>query len=494
MPGSRGAILCHWSSRNSYLRIFFYGKIRNFITICQHGLGSDHVYTAYPHNSLGEVYHRLNDDKKAIYHHKQAIQIVYKKIGRKSIESSEFHSDIGKLYLDQNNYDSALFYYQAAIRANVTDFEDTAVEAQPQLDHYLHPLHLLTALQGKALAWEQYNQQQQLPYLQQAARTYQVCDSLLIMIQRTYANQSDRITLAEKAAQVYEGAIRVCLQLYEVTREDSYQSQAFYYAERSKMGAMAISLADYHAKKFAGIPDTLLEQERQLKAERSFYQTEIQIAKAATQGYDTARVDQYQQSLFALNRHYDSLMMVLEKQFPRYYQLKYQSEVLSLSAVQQKLDEHTAMLSYVAGDSAWYAFAITQQRCQVFTFSPDSLLQDQIQELSMSFTSETWGAYPQEMYEAYQQTAYPVYQQIVEPMLQSMPGVQKLVILPHGLLHDVPFDILPTQPITTDNSQRWPYLIRKFTISYGYAATLQWTNTSEPLQHLPPLPGFCARQ
>jgi hypothetical protein len=146
----------------------------------------------------------------------------------------------------------------------------------------------------------------------------------------------DKVALGEQAWETYEGAIRTCLKLYENTQDPYYKTLAFHYAEKSKSGALTQNLSDYRAKSFGIIPDALLELETSLKIDRSYYQGQIQQERAKAT-IDSARLARYEDRLFKLNFSYDSLVEALEKQYPRYYQLKYQSDILSVDEVQKNL-------------------------------------------------------------------------------------------------------------------------------------------------------------
>jgi len=69
--------------------------------------------------------------------------------------------------------------------------------------------------------------------------------------------------------------------------------------------------------------------------------------------------------------------------------------------------------------------------------------------------------------------SHSLYNNLIDPVIELIRG-RRLVIVPDGLLSYVPFELLLSSPPGQPDSdyRTLPYLIRKFTISYAYSATL----------------------
>ena len=454
---------------------------------------------AFFYQDIGEVYKSQKKFQLALRNYRKAIAI-YRNVTKKDVALSEFCNGIAALFAKEYSYDSALCYYQQSILHNIPSFNDTSKHAIFSLDNSLHTPHLLTALHGKATTFEARYQQQHRPRdLQAALQHYQLCDTLIAAMQHQYLNHSDRVTFGKTAKQVYEGALRVSLKMAQDSpfgpsassssqpqsvsffpsenqkATAHYTQQAFYFAERAKAGALTLALADRRAKHFAGVPDSLLAQEKRLKQERTFYQT--QRHEAQTEGDDRLR-QHYEDRLFTLNRSYDSLVQALEQRYPRYHALKYTTTVQTPNGVQQQLDERTAFLEYVISDTVGYVFSLTRYQDTVHTFAVDSGLHRQLQTLAHAFAPDTVAS---PVDDTYAESAYQVYQRIVSGVLATLPpSVDRLIIVPDGSLSYLPFDMLPTEPVRHRDYRRWPYLLRKYAVSYAYSATLQWPEGASP--------------
>jgi len=84
-------------------------------------------------------------------------------------------------------------------------------------------------------------------------------------MRRGYNAEQTKLFLGEKTYNVYDNAISTAIKLYEITKNEQYKEKAFSFSEKSKTNLLLESLSEAKAKQFAGIPETLLEHERQVK-------------------------------------------------------------------------------------------------------------------------------------------------------------------------------------------------------------------------------------
>ena len=89
-------------------------------------------------------------------------------------------------------------------------------------------------------------------------------------ISKSSAEQT-KLFLGEKTYNVYNNAISTAIKLYEITKNEQYKEKAFLFSEKSKTNILLESLSEAKAKQFAGIPETLLEHERQVKIDIESY-------------------------------------------------------------------------------------------------------------------------------------------------------------------------------------------------------------------------------
>jgi hypothetical protein len=81
---------------------------------------------------------------------------------------------------------------------------------------------------------------------------------------------------------------------------------------------------------FAGIPDSLLEREKDLRVDITYYDKKRQDEFSKGLSETDSAVLEISSTLFDLNQSYDSLKAFLETEYPDYYQLKYDLSTISL--------------------------------------------------------------------------------------------------------------------------------------------------------------------
>src|SRR5690606_7940697 len=93
------------------------------------------------------------------------------------------------------------------------------------------------------------------------------CDSLIDILRHQSGNVQDKVLLGAMAAEVYSDAVRIAYEAgMNAVKKSRYFEKAFYSAEKSKGAVLLESIADTKAKAFAGIPQNLLEEEKEIKS------------------------------------------------------------------------------------------------------------------------------------------------------------------------------------------------------------------------------------
>jgi len=125
--------------------------------------------------------------------------------------------------------------------------------------------------------------------------------------------------------------------------------------EKNKATVLMQAINEKGALQYAGLPDSLLNQEKELRETITAYEKQLNDAR---QYEEKDRAKQYEDLLFKQKNTYDQLIQNLEKNHPEYYNLKYKQNSTTLKDVQNYLDNETALLEYFVGDSSVYVLAI----------------------------------------------------------------------------------------------------------------------------------------
>lgn len=439
---------------------------RSLVNIAQNN-GST-VTSAMAYDLLGYALLHKKQYAQAIDNLNKSLDLFKQIRPAKHPRIAALYRDLGEVHTQQGEYNTALSYYQKALTALVYDFNDsTHVQQNPRLDQSINSrIELLKVLQGKA---------EILPLVEQseaALATYQLASALLDSIRINYIAEGSKYVLLEQATAIYEGAIQTAL---DVNRLDL----AWEWAERSKAVLLLENLKKIQAAEFAHLPDSLLQQERDFKVEIAY--EERQLFSAQRKNED-AVVDSLREKLFYLRHDYQQFLEQLERDNPRYYQLKYDTKVASLQEIQAELlTEDDVLLEYFMGEERLYCFIITKNKIEyTSTSNPHQTIQQDIQQLN-TIISRPHTA-PSD-YSKFTKLAHELYEQLIDITdtysIQAHP--YHLIIIPSAELSYLPFGVLLEHPLAvpstaTPRYDTLSYLIKKHPISYGFSSTLLLEN------------------
>lgn len=282
-------------------------------------------------------------------------------------------------------------------------------------------------------------------------------------------SESSKIYFASELLSVFERGIKTSQRLMDASGGAQYADYALHFMEQNKSFLFWQSILNRRAKGFAAIPDSILRYERRLKYRLAFWEDQYNASVASGAAKDSSEAAaqaELHKVLLQLQREYEQLINSLEKDYPVYYEVKYQTEASSLDSVRHKLlGEQDAVVEYFVGDSSLYALVITAHTCEILTSELDSNFRTDIQRLRQGIVEHDFPLYTR--------YAHRLYQVLFEPLEPKFEGA-KILIIPDDVLTYVPFEALLTKPISAQESDYsvLPYLIKRFQIAYSYSAAL----------------------
>lgn len=265
----------------------------------------------------------------------------------------------------------------------------------------------------------------------------------------SFKNNTDKQFLMEEAFPVFEYGLEAAYKLYLDTKQDALIDSAFYYSEKSKSVLLLESLLSTKATTFANIPKEIIEQEQELKLKINHLEKQINQLKS----------DALEDELFQLKNDYRKLITTIESKYKSYYNLKYNSQVISVSQVQNLLKPEDVLLSYFYGNKAIYTIAITKNTKTIQQYLIDNNLENEL------ITSYQMLTNPKSNLQALNSKTFNLYNKLVASSLVNLQQ-KNLIIVADGLLNYIPFSSLNT------NLENSKYLVENYAISYANSATL----------------------
>ncbi len=421
---------------------------------------------------IGLAHQCSKDYDKAKNYLSQSLEIVQSKYKGKHRSRAIIYRDFANFYLEQDSLLQALDLYQKGIVSLVYDFEDTTnIYKNPNLNKILAENVLLQLFDKKAEALERlYEKEKEDKMLLTALECYEKADSVIAKIRQGLQTEGSKQFLSENALPIYESAIGTTLKLYELTSDIKYQYMAFEFAEKNKALLLMEALQDSEAKdKY--LPDSLLEKETDLKVEIAYIEKKLYKEQNKGDKTDSLKVREYQNTLFDLNRNFEAFQEKIEKEYPDYFNLKYNLYTPTVEDIQAKLADQSAMLEYFVGDSLFYTFAISKEGLKVFEMEKPDDFHSTIQDYRKALTDYRFfldsTAVAQRMYF---DRAGKIYDWTLKDVYNTFENKTQLIIIPDDALNFVNFETLVKDKNGQFNDLN-NFVIQDYAISYAYSAS-----------------------
>jgi CHAT domain-containing protein len=429
-----------------------------------------HPNKAFVYSSIAQVFQEKKEYASALEYANKA-RVIYKQAyGEKHPNTAACYTLIGGIYSDQRNYTKALQALQQALISNTSSFSSTDYTRNPKMEEYFDGQLLLSTLTHKSIVLTKRESEKTLRIkdLTLALSTYQSCDTLLDQLRQTRTGKNDKIALGMYSYDVYDKSIELCLLLSENTfRKEYYLKLAYYFVESSKASVLQESIAETKAKEFAGIPHTEIETEDAYKIKIAYL--EQKIAKGIA---DETTMKSIAAQLFDEKRSYESFIRSLEKNYPAYYNLKYNVQSIKVEGLQKKLKSTDCILEYFVSESTntIRVFRITNKDYNVYSIPLVNTYEKYITGMrnAIKFNNKP----------IFIKTSSALYRQLIPALPKSC---THLIVIPDGKMGSVPFEALLKSAPENDTAEyaEMEFLIKQFAISYTYAGSLYENNVQQ---------------
>ncbi|WP_299435263.1 CHAT domain-containing protein [uncultured Aquimarina sp.] len=432
------------------------------IDIYSASLEKDNPKIVSVYKNIADLYYSNKKNDDALVYHQKGLEILQSSYGENHLLTADSYNLIAEVYQNQKEYNKAIVNYDKALDASSKKNYQNSTQDSYDPNNYYNWQLLLKSLKGKAKTLQlRYQQNNKELDLKRSILLYQDIDILVDRVRQSFQKYEDKVFFAKEAKEVYRDAIETQILFYQKTKDDLAIEKALYYTEKSKSNILKELLSDANAKGFMGLPEKTLELEKSLKSLRAFYRSKIAEEQSKT-AIDSVKIEDYKNELFKIDRRQDSLSEVVESKYPKYHQLKYDNDVVSLDKIQQKLDDKTTLLEFFTADSFTYAFAISKNTIAVKELVTPKLT-EQVEKLRATIIDKN--------IRAYKELAFQLHQQLIMSLKDQIAG-DELIIVPDGPLWHLNFDLLLSQKDGSNNPKELSYLLKEYVISYANSATL----------------------
>lgn len=354
---------------------------------------------ATAHNNIGGAYDSSGEKQKALEHYLQALQI-YREVGDRGGQAVTLNN-IGGIYSSSRDGRRSLEYYSQALELR------RAVR-----DH----IGIATTLSNIGVVYEFLGEKQRaLDYYEQAVTESE-------RIRATATLEEIKTGLAESSASTYS---RIVLLAANIDRGE----QAFNTTEHARARAFLDQLGNTRPRIHQNAAPALLREELELRSNIEALETGLR--REATRRSSASDASRLEDELEAARQHLEELLTRIKLADPEYATLR-SVETLRLPEVQNRLDKDTTLLSYFVTPTKTIAFVVTKDSLRTVEME----LNEKALKATISSLLDFSNLKDSEI-----ESREQLYNWLIAPIKKYV-KTPVLGIIPHGVLHYMPFAAL----------------------------------------------------
>jgi CHAT domain-containing protein len=267
--------------------------------------------------------------------------------------------------------------------------------------------------------------------------------------------------LKDKLA-VYEGLVSICL---AAGSDSQRQEKAFGYIEQAKSRSLADLIAFRASTLTPRVESPLTDEVRTLRQQINAHYRQIELEEVKREKRSTRRIDSLRKHARALESRLVKSLNAVQRTDQEYASLQ-GGAAFGIEQIREVLSPDTTILEYYQARGQLYACVLTRERLDVVPIASAAIVRKLLRLLQFQLSKVALGPNylgakepPRGATDAHLAELYTILVAPVRNRLQT----EHLVIVPHDLLHYLPFHAL------NDGTRA---LIDTFTISYAPSASV----------------------
>ena len=456
--------------------------IKKALQIRRKTYGDRHRWTAESLLSISEAQIKLKDYDNAIKNYNEAISIaksinnevvqsyaemglatIYTKtkqlnLAEKAIKTSKegFAKAYGKYhetYLSVLIIEAEFYIEKKQLSKALQIIEEIKANVADSNLFYLLDAKLLKLKIGK----QEFNATGNSDLLEQDLLEIDASIEMMDAIRKDFPTSKSKIYVNGIMHDYIANAIEAVYHLYTKTNDFSYVEKAFKLSELNRSRTLASGIMDVRFKKMTNIPKAILEQENKLNRTLANLKQELHYEEQAEKP-DVDYINEVLSTQLQKRQALDSLLGVMEQDYPKYYHLKYSASPVAIKALQKEiLEPDETVIEYFLSEDFVFAFCISKSKVQFKKMARTKETVAKIKALRIALKSQ----------KPVTENAKGLYNDLLKNLELE---TDRLIIIPDGELNQLPFEILMSEN---------DYLVQDYTISYSGSASLILTQQDD---------------
>jgi CHAT domain-containing protein len=432
--------------------------------------GTEKTYT---YRCLAGLYKNIG--KEELSHH--YFQMAYEKAVNCNVDwylKCDILTNLANYHRDKGDIDIALKIYQAAID---NAFSDSSVFASGS--QFCDEIELIEILNNKGYALLQLYKKQDKNYLHlnDALSCQQTAIRLIEKRLGYLDNESSEYNWLSLLQTTYNNAVLYSTLLYNITHKINYAELGYQFAEKSRMMIILLASRDKKIKNYTGVSDSLVQKE--IRIHNSILNLQNQLYQHDRTEINSVEQKQITGELARMQLENDRLKSFFESNFKRYFDLKYNMNVISLCQIQRNLNNNQVLLEYQLLEDELIIMVISKDQMKIKLIEDGGINKESINKFYTSISENPLNKDPFTSFREFIKYSHGLYSWLIDPIRDEVKN-KRLIIIPHNELNLVPFELLISELPPHDNLVNYKslaYLINKCPVSYGYSGTLLFEET-----------------
>ncbi len=477
--GIRNKIKCYTRLSNCYCATGKFKKAEYYSQLAEHyaipNLGPRCPELIYIYNRRNNIYKLSGDNDKRYNCINKTYKIISRNYPDKNILTAYTLASLGAYYYDTEDYSKALYTWHKAIMASTLEFNDTSIYSNPDIDDTNFKEFLALCMNKKAITFFRYYKYitGDIRDLLASLECSEIATKGIEKIYTSFIDEDAKLGYIARHRRFLNRTIETAILAYEETQNTLYLEKALSYSEKSKSAILLSYLNDQKDKKFAGIPDSLINTEKVIRNEMASLDYKI-TASNESEIIPDNEYNRIKSRYFELLLEEEKLISYYENNFPEYYNLKYNFTDVSLEQIQNILKRNQALIEYAITRGELYTLVITRDNIFIHIQNTDSTFLKNIITLRELLSENKFGNYDINDFNRFVKISYDLYVVLIDSIKSHIKD-REIIIVPDEYLNLIPFEVLITNDSVTGRYADFgnlPYLFMQYPTSYSYSASL----------------------
>jgi CHAT domain-containing protein len=299
--------------------------------------------------------------------------------------------------------------------------------------------------------------------LPSAYDSFQKAREFLETLRSSLRGEELKIAFMKNRLEVYESLVELCLIRAE---RPNAAEESFGYIELAKSRSLAELLkgSGPSIRPADAGQSELVRHIREMREELNWYYRRIEVEQLRAEAPSPDRIEKLQKQALA---HENELLHVLRELPQSEEHASHSPAISSLESIRACLPQKAALVEYFSLKDQFIAAVVTREGLKIVPLTPVSRVVNLLRMLHFQISKFKLGTeytrtFEKSMMSVVQAHLHQLYEEVLAPIRAHLPAGH-LVIVPHGVLHYLPFHAL------LDDTG---YLIDAFTISYAPSASI----------------------